>query len=44
MTAGELSSLSASQSIAVEQLMSALHSQGRSLPGNPYSGSRIYPW
>jgi hypothetical protein len=44
MTAGELSSLSASQSTAVEQLTSALHSQGHSQPGNPYSDSRVYPW
>jgi hypothetical protein len=44
MTPGELSSLSASQSMAVEQLTSALHSLGHSLPGNPYSGSRVYPW
>ena len=44
MTAGELSSLSPSQSMAVEQLTSALRSLGHSLPGNPYSGSRVYPW
>ena len=44
MTVGELSSLSASQSMAVEQLASALRSPGHSPPGNPYSGSRVYPW
>ncbi len=44
MTAGELRSLSDGQSRAIEELISALHSNGRSLSDNPYSSARVHPW
>lgn len=44
MTTAELRSLSNSQSRAIEQLISALHSSDQSRPGNPYSGAWIDRW
>ena len=44
ITSGEHMSLSRRQSLAVEQLSSALRSDGQSIHNNPYSGARINQW
>jgi hypothetical protein len=43
-TATGLKTLSPAQTQAVNQLNSALHSNGKSLSTNPYSNARIDPW
>ena len=44
VTMPELESLSLTQTRAIMQLISALQSDGKPLPGNPYSGARTHPW
>jgi hypothetical protein len=44
MTRAERSSLSHHQLRAIRQLTSALASRSHSMPANPYSAARFYPW
>jgi hypothetical protein len=44
MTAPALGTLSQRQEQAVTQLIAALQSHGKSLPGNPYAKARTDPW
>jgi len=44
LSAGELASLSGAQAHAIAELTSALDAEGRPIPGNAYSGARVYAW
>lgn len=44
VTASQLSTLTSTQSKAIQQLIAALKADGKPVPGNLYSDVRIYPW